>query len=93
MYQVIDKHANSILLFITVPPPPRKVVRAQQQQQQQQQQLEQQPNSSVVTGDQSHSHISIMFYCIWVVQMVQILSLQLPTVHLTNQLMKVPLFL
>ena len=25
MYQVIDRHANSILLFITVPPPPRRI--------------------------------------------------------------------
>ena len=29
MYQAIDKHANSILLNITVPPPPRKGARKQ----------------------------------------------------------------
>ena len=29
MYQVIDKHANSILLYITVPPPPRKALHTQ----------------------------------------------------------------
>lgn len=30
MYRVIDKHANSILLYITVPPPPRKALRSKQ---------------------------------------------------------------
>ena len=89
MYRVMDKHANSILLFITVPPPPRKAVRVQQQQQQQ---LEEQPNSSVVTGDQSHSHISIMFYYTWVVQMVKILSPRMLTVQWENQLVKVVFF-
>ena len=32
MYQVIDKHANSILLYITVPPPPRRAPRLPAQQ-------------------------------------------------------------
>ena len=32
MYRIIDKHANSILLFVTVPPPPRRVSQLPNQQ-------------------------------------------------------------
>ena len=40
MYQVIDRHANSILLYITVPPPPRKSL------------LSQHSEADVATGNQ-----------------------------------------